>query len=216
MPAFVNDHVIIPSLELRGVSHPDALDYSTMGCVEVLVPGKWGYRVNGKSKLNVLKVLELAVHDGRDPLSGLQIKSGQGDLACMEDFEKMLAAWREQLEAYTRLHVTADNIIDQALEEMVPNAFCSLLVQDCLQRGRHLNQGGAVYDSTSGCLVGIPNVGNALAAIKTLVFDQHTLPASRLLAALQDNFQKTHQPGGPPDAPAGPEIWGGRELPGPS
>ena len=55
MPAFVNDGVIVPSLEKRGVSHADALDYSTMGCVEVLVPGKWGYRVNGKSKLNVVK-----------------------------------------------------------------------------------------------------------------------------------------------------------------
>jgi formate C-acetyltransferase len=39
---------------------------------------------------------------------------------------------------------------------MAPNAFCSLLVNDCLERGKHLNQGGAVYDSTSGCLVAHP------------------------------------------------------------
>ena len=97
MPAFVNDGVIVPSLEKRRVSHADALNYSTMGCVEVLVPGKWGYRVNGKSKLNVLKVLELAVHGGRDPLTGLQMETSTGDLTRLQSFEDLLAAWRNQL-----------------------------------------------------------------------------------------------------------------------
>jgi len=188
MPAFVNDSVIVPSLEKRRVSHEDALNYSTMGCVEVLVPGKWGYRVNGKSKLNVLKVLELAIHGGRDPLTGLQMETSKGDLTRLLSFEDLVAAWRDQLNIYTRLHVAADNIIDQTLEEMVPNAFCSLLVQDCLGRGRHLNQGGAVYDSTSGCLVGIPNVGNALAALQKLVYEEKRITPEALLAALQENF----------------------------
>ena len=188
MPAFVNDEVIIPSLEKRWVSHKDALNYSTMGCVEVLIPGKWGYRANGKSKLNVLKLLELAINDGRDPATGIQIRKGEGTLSHFNNFEKLINAWREQLRFYTRAHVTADNINDQVLEEMVPNAFCSAMVQDCLGRGKHLNAGGAIYDSTSGCLVGIPNVGNSLAALKKLVYEDQLIAVGEYQEALACNF----------------------------
>ena len=188
MPAFVNDEVIIPALELRGVSHEDAVNYSTVGCVEVLVPGKWGYRVNGKSKLNVLKVLELAINDGKDPKTKLQLLKGKGNLSQMNHFDEVLDAWHGQLLFYTRTHVAADNINDRALEEMVPNPFCSTLVQDCLGRGKHINAGGAIYDMTGGCQVGIPNVGNSLTAIKKLVFEQQLITKDELLTALKNNF----------------------------
>lgn len=188
MPAFVNDEVIVSSLEQRGVTHKDALDYSTMGCLEVQVPGKWGYRANGKSKVNVLKILELTLNDGKDPKTGLCLKKGVGDITQIETFQKLLEAWRDQIQYYTQVHVTADNINDWALEELVPNAFCSLLVNNCLERGKHLNQGGAIYDMTSGALVGAPNVGNALAALKKLVFDEKILLPSEIKTALEDNF----------------------------
>lgn len=191
MPAFVNDQVIVPALEKRGVSHVDALNYSTMGCVEVQVPGKWGYRANGKSKLNVLKLVELVVNDGRDPATGIQLKQGKGKLTELDTFDKLVSAWRDQLAFFTNAHITADNINDQVLEEMVPNAFCSALVQDCLGRGKQLNAGGAIYDSTGGCLVGIPNVGNSLAAIKKLVHDEHRLSAAEYQAAMDADFSSS-------------------------
>lgn len=191
MPAFVNDQVIVPALEKRGVYHEDALNYSTMGCVEVQVPGKWGYRANGKSKLNVLKLVELAVNNGGDPATGIQLKQGKGKLVELDTFDKLVGAWREQLAYYTDAHITADNINDQVLEEMVPNAFCSALVQDCLGRGKHLNAGGAIYDSTGGCLVGIPNVGNSLAAIKKLVHDDHRVSAEEYQTSMDDDFRTT-------------------------
>ncbi len=188
MPAFVNDEVVVESLMLRQVSRQDALNYSTMGCLEVQVPGKWGYRSNGKSKVNALKIMELALHGGRDPLSGIMLNENSGKMADFAGFEDVLSAWREQLHYYTGLHVIADNIIDKALEELVPNAFCSLLVQDCLGRGKHLNQGGAIYDMTSGALVGIPNVGNVLAALKKTVFDEKLLNMEQVLQSLRANF----------------------------
>jgi len=188
MPAFVNDEIIIPALERVGVSHADAINYSSMGCVEVQVPGKWGYRANGKSKLNVLKVLELALNKGCDPKTGINLRPGKRNLEEMEKFEEVLSAWRTQLAFYTETHVTADNIIDQTLEEMVPNVVCSSLVQDCLGRGKQLNSGGAIYDTTGGCQVGFPNVGNSLAALHELVFDKKVLTSVELKSALQSNF----------------------------
>jgi pyruvate formate-lyase/glycerol dehydratase family glycyl radical enzyme len=52
MPAFNNDQIVIPSLIDLGVQKADAYDYSAIGCIEVAVPGKWGYRVTGMSFLN--------------------------------------------------------------------------------------------------------------------------------------------------------------------
>jgi formate C-acetyltransferase len=189
MPAFVNDKVVVPSLISRGVSLEDALNYSTMGCLEVQVPGKWGYRANGKTKLNLLKILELALNNGIDPKTGIQLHPGKGDLTTFKNFEEVLAAWEDQLEYYTKLHVIADNINDLVLEELAPNPFCSALVQECLERGKHLNEGGAVYDMTSGALVGVPNVGNSLMTIKKLIFDEKVISGIELKKALDNNFE---------------------------
>lgn len=189
MPAFVNDKIIIPSLINHGVARGDAMNYSTMGCLEVQVPGKWGYRANGKSKVNVLKILELTINNGSDPKTGLQLKKGNGDLSQLNTFDELLHAWRDQLQYYSEAHVTADNINDKALEEMVPNAFCSVLVQSCLERGKHLNEGGAIYDMTSGALVGVPNVGNALAALKKVVYETKKISGREIIESLQNNFE---------------------------
>jgi formate C-acetyltransferase len=189
MPAFVNDEIIVPSLEGRGVSHGDALNYSTMGCLEVQVPGKWGYRANGKSKVNVLKVLELTLNGGRDPKTGINLSPLPGDITQMATFEDLMDAWNQQIQYYTKVHVTADNINDWTLEQLTPNAYCSLLVNDCLERGKHLNQGGAIYDMTSGALVGVPNVGNALAALKKLVYEDEVLTQEEVKQAIDSNFE---------------------------
>lgn len=188
MPAFVNDEVIVESLEMRGVTHEDALEYSTMGCLEVQVPGKWGYRANGKSKVNALKIMELALNNGIDPISAKSIHTGSGFAIDFKSFDDVLTAWRFQLDYFTKMHVTADNIIDHALCELVPNAFCSMLVQDCLNRGKQLNQGGAIYDMTSGALVGIPNVGNVMAALKKTVFEDGVLTMEKITNAIKKNF----------------------------
>lgn len=189
MPALVNDQVIIPSLMLKGVSREDAYNYATMGCLEVQVPGKWGYRANGKSKLNLLKVLELALNNGMDPRSGVQLEPGNGNLEDFTSFDQVMKAWRKQLHYFTRLQVTADNINDLAMEDMVPDIFCSVLVQDCIKRGKTIKEGGAVYDMVSGCQVGVPNVGNSLYAIKRLVFDNKLISMQELKNALDNNFE---------------------------
>lgn len=49
MPSLNNDEIIIPSLIDLGVKRKDAFNYSVVGCIEVAVPGKWGYRCTGMS-----------------------------------------------------------------------------------------------------------------------------------------------------------------------
>lgn len=185
MPAIVNDEVIISSLTRRGVSIEDARNYATVGCLEVSVPGKWGYRCNGKSKFNYLKILELALYGGRDLKTEVTLCPSNDKF---NTFEALLEVWRQQLKYYTKLHVTADNINSIVMKDLAPNPFCSVFVQDCLTRGKCISEGGAVYDIQSGAQIGVPNVGNSMAAVKKTVFDEKLLTMDELRAVLKDNF----------------------------
>ncbi|HVN56590.1 MAG TPA: glycyl radical protein [Anaerolineaceae bacterium] len=188
MPAMKNDEIIIPALLEKGVRSEDAYAYAIVGCVEAAVPGKWGYRNTGMAFLNLLKVLELAYNDGRDPNTGVRLCPGRGLLADFESFEELYAAFREQLVYFTRAHVVFDAVGDVALEELVPDAFCSALVDDCISRGKTIKEGGAVYDIVSGLQSGVANVANALMALKKTVYEEKTLAPERVSTALQNNF----------------------------
>ena len=189
MPAMHNDEVIVPSLLLRGVELKDAYNYSMVGCVEIAVPGKWGYRCTGMSFLNMGKVLELALNNGKDPKTGIQLCLGNGGLETFSSFKEVMKAWEKQISYYTKLHVILDSCIDYALEELVPDAFCSALVDDCIKRGKTIKEGGAKYDFISGLQAGLANVANSLAAIKKLVFEEHLITGVQIKEALRNNFE---------------------------
>lgn len=189
MPAMKNDEIIIPALLEKGVRPEDAYNYAIVGCIEAAVPGKWGYRNTGMSFLNLLKVLELTLNDGTDPATGVQLLPGQGDLAAFDSIEALYDAYREQLRCYTRISIEMDTVGDVCLEEMVPDAFCSALVDNCIPRGQTIKEGGAVYDIISGLQSGVSNVANAFMALKTTVFDDKTLSAEQVREALAANFE---------------------------
>jgi len=191
MPAMKNDEIIIPALLEKGVRPEDACDYAIVGCVEAAVPGKWGYRNTGMAFLNLLKVLELAYNDGRDPSTGVVLHPGRGDLADLRSFDELYRAFREQLNFYTRCHVVMDTVGDLALEELVPDGFCSALVADCIVRGKTIKEGGAIYDVVSGLESGVANVANALMALKKLVYEEGALTAGEVKRALETDFGGT-------------------------
>jgi formate C-acetyltransferase len=188
MPAFNNDEVVVPGMLERGVSLEDARDYSAIGCIEVAVPGKWGYRVTGMSFLNMPRILLATLNDGVDATSGKAFFPGTGKLADFDSFDALMDAWRRQVAFYTRASVEVDTAVDTALETEVPDILCSIFTDDCIGRGRTVKEGGAVYDWISGLQVGIANMGNALAAIKRLVYEEKSVTKEELLAALGSDF----------------------------
>jgi len=191
MPAFNNDEVVIPGMLERGVSLEDARDYSAIGCIEVAVPGKWGYRTTGMSFLNMPRILLATLNDGVDATSGKAFLPGTGRLADFATFDDLMAAWRRQVAFYARASVEVDTAVDTALENEVPDILCSVFTDDCIGRGRTVKEGGAIYDWISGLQVGIANMGNGLAAIKRLVYDEKSVSKDELLAALGSDFAGT-------------------------
>lgn len=188
MPAFNNDEIIIPALIGQGVAREDAVNYSAIGCVEVGVPGKWGYRCTGMSYLNFPKTLMIALNDGVDVTTGKRVAKGVGKFTEMQTFEEVFAAWDNTARQLIRQGIVLDNCADMVIEQEVPDVLCSALVDDCIGRGKHLKEGGAVYDIVSQLQVGVANLGDSLAAIKKCVFEDRSLTREELWDALMHDF----------------------------
>jgi formate C-acetyltransferase len=60
---------------------------------------------------------------------------------------------------------------------------------EALERGVDLTRGGAKYNHTSVIATGVPNVGDSLAAVRKLVFEEGKLSMEELLWALKDDFE---------------------------
>jgi pyruvate formate-lyase/glycerol dehydratase family glycyl radical enzyme len=188
MPAFNSDEVIIPSFIEKGVKPEDAYNYSAVGCVETAVPGKWGYRCTGMSYLNFPRILLMVMNNGIDMTSGKRFTKDYGNFRDMRSFDELMAAWDKTIRELTRASVIVENAIDLASEKEVPDILCSALTQDCLGRGKTIKEGGAVYDFISGLQVGIADMADSLAAIKTLVFEKKEISQDQLMDALASNF----------------------------
>ena len=187
MPALHTDEAVVPALLNKGVSYQDAYNYTMVGCVEVAVPGKWGYRCTGMTFLNLVKVLELTLNDGYDRRSGIQLYGGNGSLEDFATYGSLFEALRKNIAWYTKLTVAMDKVADTGLLEF-PDIFCSSLTDDCITRAKTVKEGGAVYDIISGLQVGISNVANSMEALKKLVYEEGRLTLKEVKTALETNF----------------------------
>ncbi|HPF51914.1 MAG TPA: glycyl radical protein [Draconibacterium sp.] len=189
MPSFNNDEIVIPELINLGVEKDDAFNYSAIGCIEIAVPGKWGYRCTGMSFLNFMRVFLASMYDGLDKQTGKTFYKGTGYFKDFESFDEVYKAWQHQVKFYAKKTIEIDTAVDTALEENVPDILCSTFVDSCIPRGKTIKEGGSKYDFVSGLQVGIANLGNSLAAIKKLVFEEKRITKEQLLHAIETNFE---------------------------
>lgn len=189
MPAFNNDEIIIPSFVEKGVTLEDARNYSAIGCVEVAVPGKWGYRCTGMSFSNLPRFLLAMMNGGVDLTSGERVLPECKPFLEIESYEELFAEWKDTAEKIARMSVVLDNCADTVIEQETPDVLCSVLVDDCVKRGLDLKSGGAVYDFISGLQVGIANLGDSLEALKVCVFEKKLLTKEEVWEALLHNYE---------------------------
>ncbi len=77
LPAMYNDECIIPALTNRGITLHDARDYGLIGCVEP-EPQGLEYGWHDSAFFNAAKILELAIHNGKN--KGVQVGTQSGDV----------------------------------------------------------------------------------------------------------------------------------------
>ncbi|HDG9833650.1 TPA: glycyl radical protein [Raoultella ornithinolytica] len=185
VPAMYNDEVIIPALQNRGVSLHDARDYCIIGCVEPQAP----HRTEGwhdAAFFNVAKVLEITLNNGRS--GNKQLGPMTGEMTQYTGMDDFYAAFKKQMAHFVHQLVEACNSVDIAHGERCPLPFLSALVDDCIGRGKSLQEGGAIYNFTGPQAFGIADTGDSVYAIQKQVFEDRRLTLQELKGALDANF----------------------------
>ncbi|MUP59171.1 formate C-acetyltransferase/glycerol dehydratase family glycyl radical enzyme [Veillonellaceae bacterium M2-4] len=184
-PAMYNDEVIIPAMMNRGIPLNDARNYCIIGCVEPQVPHKtegW----HDAAFFNIAKVLDITLHNGR--CGKIQLGPKTGELRDFKSLEELMVAYQKQMEYFVKLLVEADNAVDYAHAERAPLPFESALVEDCLGRGKSVQEGGAIYNFTGPQAFGVADNGDSFAAIQKHVFENGEVSLAELQEAIENNF----------------------------
>ena len=138
----------------------------------------------------MLKILELALNDGKNPETGARVCSGIGDLDQFTSYQDVENAYKKQLEFYLGVAPILDNITSKAYARLTPTPFLSSVLDYRIQYGKDVEEGGGPnYQNTIVLGHGTVNVGNSLFNIKKLVFDEKQVALDELKLALETNFE---------------------------
>jgi len=192
MPSVFSDEVCINSMTTLGIDLETSCDYASMGCVEIAIPGKWGHRATGMTYINFAKVFEIVLNNCKDPATGTDMTGTFGDTFTetnYENYNELWQLWKKVLSYFFDLAVECDLVCDRSLKYHDADAFGSSMVDDSLERGKTLKNGGAKYDFVSQSNIGMSVVGDSLAAVKKLVYEEKVLDLTELREALKENFE---------------------------
>jgi len=185
-PSIFNADLIVQELVRQGKSLVDARCGGSSGCVEVGAFGKENYNLTGY--FNLPKVLEITLHNGLDPRSGRKIGLETGDPSQFAGFDELFSAFERQLRYFVDVKIRGNQVIERLYARYMPAPFLSLLIDDCIARGKDYHDGGARYNTSYIQGVGLGSISDCLAALKYHVFEHKTLGMAELLAALGANF----------------------------
>ncbi|HOX91868.1 MAG TPA: pyruvate formate lyase family protein, partial [Spirochaetales bacterium] len=185
-PSIFNaDEVVLAQVGM-GKSLADAREGGTSGCVETGCFGKEAYMLHGY--LNGPKLLELAMNNGIDPANGQHIGPQTGSIASMDSFEKLYAAWEQQLAWAVAWKTRVDGVLDELYGTLTPAPFLSLYIADCIDKGIDYYRGGARYNTDYIQCTGIGTMADSLSVLKTHAFSgTHSL--SEFAQAIADNWK---------------------------
>ena len=186
-PSIFNTDTVVMEQMRVGKTVEDAREGGCSGCIETGAFGKEAYILTGY--LNVPKILELALNNGRDQQSGRQVGPLTGDPRTFSCFHDLYAAFVKQLEWVVDLKIRVNNYIERMYAMHSPAPFLSVVIHDCIEKGQDYYNGGPRYNTNYIQCCGIGTVTDCLSAIKTHVFDAGALSMDQLLTALTDNFR---------------------------
>lgn len=121
--------------------------------------------------------------------AGRKIGLKTGNPTKFKSFDELFNAFQRQLEHFVDVKIRGNNIIECLYAEHLPVPFLSLLISDCIAKGKDYNDGGARYNTTYVQGVGLGTITDSLAAIKFQVFDEKQNTLRQLLKALKADFK---------------------------
>ena len=186
-PSVFNADEIVEELLRQGKSVEDARSGGASGCVETGAFGKESYILTGY--FNLPKVFEFTLGNGIDPRTGKKIGIESGDPASFASFDQLLEAYKRQLKHFIEIKLKGNNVIERLYAEHMPVPFLSVLIDDCIKKGKDYNDGGARYNTNYIQGVGIGTITDSLASIKHHVFENKTFAMAEFMRVLSVDFE---------------------------
>ncbi len=186
-PSVFNTEAIIQELLRQGKSIVDARNGGASGCVETGAFGTECYWLTGY--FNLVKILEVTLHNGFDTRTGVQVGPMTGDPATFSTFDDLMQAYREQVNHFADIKVRGNNVIERTFALHLPVPFLSLLLEDCIANGRDYNAGGARYNTTYIQGVGLGSITDILTSIRYNIYDMKRFTWQEMLTAMKNNFE---------------------------
>ncbi len=188
-PSLHNDAAIIKSLSKMKYNIRDIRDWSATGCVEPTLSCKHIGHTN-MQMMNMVAALEMAMNNGRHPLTEWDLGPETGDPARgdFKTFDEFFEAFTKQFAFIIDRSIEYNHMLGEAHQEIRPTPFLSALIEGCERKGRDVTKGGAKYNSSGTAIIGLADVTDSFMAIKKLVFDEKKITFAELKEAVNDNF----------------------------
>jgi formate C-acetyltransferase len=186
-PSIFNTDAIIQELTRQGKSIIDARCGGASGCVEAGAFGKESYILTGY--FNIPKILEITLHNGFDTRTQKQIGLKTGEPDTFKSFDEFYEAFEKQLNHFIDIKIKGNLIIERIYAKYMPAPFLSVLIDDCILKGKDYNAGGARYNSSYIQGVGLGTITDSLSSIKYHVYENKTISMKELIELLNSNFE---------------------------
>jgi pyruvate formate-lyase/glycerol dehydratase family glycyl radical enzyme len=190
-PAIFNTDVIIQEHLRQGKSVKDARLGGVVGCVTINAFGKETTILTGY--MNWLKIFEITLNNGLDPVTGEKVGIETGDSTKFESFKGLLAAYKKQLKYFVDLKIKDSNKIERLYARYMPAPFLSILMDDCVEMGKDYHNGGPRYNTSYIQGTGLGTLTDCMAAIRYHVFDKKDITMEELLEALRNDFRGKYE-----------------------
>jgi formate C-acetyltransferase len=194
-PMFLNNDVFVENFLARGtlggppVTLAMARTSGAIGCNEPHVTN-YDSEFNVGAFLLLPHMLEMALADGWSRDHGRTMGVRTGDPRTFKTFSDLQEAYLKQLAYFAGHCEIALKNSEIALAAGYPTIYTSALIEDCIEKGQTREEGGARFNfGPIIATAGATDVGDSLAAIKKLVYDEKKMTMAELLGAIEKNFE---------------------------
>jgi len=190
-PSMRNDDVLIPNL-MQWFGHPlkEARRWLHQACMAPAPDTKYGappIRYPGASLLSGSKAVSLAIFDGFDPVTQMQIGVKTGDPEQFKTYEDFYDAWYTQLTEVFKMATRLDHINRWVEVNCFAKPMTSALYERCVESGENSAQ-SKERSSLWFTLFAFNETGDCLAAVKKLIYDEKKYTMAELKKALEENW----------------------------
>ncbi len=196
MPAFIGDQSYMNFfLEDGTITPEEARDYCATGCVDGNIPGLT--RTQVACFFIIPQAMDICMHNGYCRYTQEMVGIETGDVTKMETFEEFKNAVFGQVRYLMGMAAERVNVEMIAERELFPDVFRSALMKDGVSSGKDMFNRRFAFENAGliGAVGGV-NTGDALMAIKKLVYDEKKYTMAQLMEALDadwDGFDKMRQ-----------------------